>query len=73
MEYQVVPGVNSVFAATAAVKAELTLPGVSQTVVLGRRAGRTSVPEREEISSLATHQTTMGLFLSVADMDGLVA
>jgi len=73
IEYQVVPGVSSVFAAAAAVKAELTLPGVSQTVVLGRRAGRTSVPEREEIFSLATHQTTMGLFLSVADMDGLVA
>jgi precorrin-4 C11-methyltransferase len=73
IEYQVVPGVSSVFAAAAALKTELTLPGVSQTVVLGRRAGRTSVPEREEISSLATHQTTMGLFLSVADMDGLVA
>jgi len=73
IDYRIIPGVSSVFAAAAAVKAELTLPGVSQTVVLGRRSGRTSVPEREEISSLATHQTTMGLFLSVADMDGLVA
>ena len=73
IDYQVIPGVSSVFAAAAALKAELTLPGISQTVVLGRRAGRTPVPEREKISSLATHQTTMGLFLSVADMDGLVA
>ncbi len=73
IDYQVIPGVSSVFAAAAALKAELTLPGVSQSVILGRRAGRTPVPERESISSLAVHRTTMALFLSVADMDGLVA
>ena len=73
IDYQVIPGVSSVFAAAAAVKTELTLPGVSQSLILGRRAGRTPVPEKEKISSLAVHQTTMGLFLSVADMDGLVA
>jgi precorrin-4/cobalt-precorrin-4 C11-methyltransferase len=64
LAYDVVPGVSSFCAAAAALKAEYTLPDVSQTVILTRMAGRTPVPEKEDIVSLAAHQTTMVLFLS---------
>jgi len=72
INYEVIPGVSSVFAAAAAVKTELTLPGVSQSVILTRRAGRTPVPEGQNIADFAKHNATMGIFLSVADIDGLV-
>ena len=62
--YEVVPGVSSFIGAAAALKAELTLPDVSQTVILTRMEGRTPVPEKEEITKLAAHQATMVIFLS---------
>ncbi len=62
--YDICPGVSSLFGAAAALKAEYTLPGVSQTVIVTRMAGRTPVPEREQIALLAAHQTTMVIFLS---------
>ena len=62
--YDVCPGVSSFCGAAAALHAEYTLPDVSQTVILSRMAGRTPVPERESIRSLAAHQATMVLFLS---------
>lgn len=65
IRYEVCPGVSSFFAAAAALNAEYTLPGISQTVILTRAAGFTPVPERESIRSLAAHQATMVLFLSV--------
>lgn len=64
IEYEICPGVSSFNAAAAALKAEYTLPGVSQTVILTRAAGKTSVPESETIRSLAAHKATMVLFLS---------
>lgn len=64
MEYEYVPGVSSFIGAASAVKAEYTLPNVSQTVILTRMAGRTPVPEKEEIESLAAHQATMIIFLT---------
>jgi len=64
IEYYVCPGVSSFCGAAAALKAEYTLPEVSQTVILTRMEGRTPVPEREKIRSLATHQSTMIIFLS---------
>ena len=64
--YDVCPGVSSFCGAAAALKAELTLPDVSQTVILTRAAGRTPVPERESIRSLAAHGATMVLFLSAS-------
>ena len=64
--YDVCPGVSSFCGAAAALKAEYTLPDVSQTVIITRAAGRTPVPERESIRSLAVHQATMVLFLSTA-------
>ena len=62
--YEVCPGVSSFCGAAAALKAEYTLPGVSQTVILTRMAGRTTVPESEKIRSLASHHATMVIFLS---------
>ncbi|SDA14387.1 precorrin-4/cobalt-precorrin-4 C11-methyltransferase [Ruminococcus sp. YE71] len=67
--YDVCPGVSSFCGAAAALKAEYTLPAVSQTVILTRMEGRTAVPERESIESLAAHGATMVLFLS-ASMTG---
>ncbi len=61
---RVIPGVSSLAAAAAALPVELTVPGVSQTVIITRAAGRTPAPEREDISSLAEHQAAMAIFLS---------
>ncbi|MFA4943905.1 MAG: precorrin-4 C(11)-methyltransferase [Lentisphaeria bacterium] len=71
--WEIIPGVSSVFAAAAAAGCELTLPGVSQTVILTRRAGRTPVPAGQELPALAAHGATLALFLSAGDMPGLVA
>lgn len=67
--YEVIPGVSSFFAAAAALKAEYTLPGVSQTVILTRMEGRTPVPEREQLRDLARHHASMVIFLSVGMLD----
>ena len=64
--YDVCPGVSSFCGAAAALKAEYTLPNVSQTVIITREAGKTPVPERESIRSLAAHRATMILFLSTS-------
>ncbi len=64
--YDVCPGVSSFCGAAASLKAEYTLPNVSQTVIITREAGRTVVPDRESIQSLAAHQSTMILFLSTS-------
>ena len=66
IEYDVTPGVSSFCGAAASLKAEYTLPGVSQTVIITRAAGRTPVPEKESIASLAAHGATMVLFLSTS-------
>lgn len=62
ISYEICPGVSSFCGAAAALKTEYTLPDVSQTVILTRMAGRTPVPEREQIRLLASHQTTMVIF-----------
>lgn len=62
--YEVVPGVSSLFAAAAALPAELTMPGVSQSVIVCRAAGRTPVPDGQDIASYAAHRATMAIFLS---------
>lgn len=64
--YDVCPGVSAFCGAAAALKAEYTLPDVSQSVIITRCAGRTPVPERESIRALAAHQATMVLFLSTS-------
>lgn len=63
--YKVVPGVSSFLATAAALKQEYTLPGISQTVIITRNEGRTPVPEKEKLASLAAHDATMCIFLSI--------
>ncbi len=70
--YLVVPGVSSAFGAAASLNAELTLPEVAQTVIITRQEGRTPVPEFEKLRLLASHQTTMLVFLSVSMIDKVV-
>jgi precorrin-4/cobalt-precorrin-4 C11-methyltransferase len=62
--YEIVPGVSSVFAAAAVVGAELTIPDLTQTLILTRAEGRTSVPDLEKLRDLAAHHCTIALFLS---------
>lgn len=71
--YDVTPGVSSFCAAAAAAGAEYTLPSVSQTVIITRMEGRTPVPQREKLSSLASHQASMALFLSSGLMESTCA
>ena len=70
--YVVVPGVSSAFGTAAALKAELTLPEIAQTVIITRQEGRTPVPDLEKLRLLATHQTTMLIFLSVSMIETVV-
>jgi precorrin-4/cobalt-precorrin-4 C11-methyltransferase len=72
ISYEVVPGVTSAAAAAAALRQELTLPEVSQTVILTRLAGKTPVPEREKLSEIARIGATMVIYLSVGMIDGVV-
>lgn len=69
--FEVVPGVSSFCGAAAVLQAEYTLPGVSQTVIITRAAGRTPVPEKENIRSLAAHRATMAIFLSAGLLEQL--
>lgn len=71
--YEVVPGVSAAFAAAAAMNQELTLPEVSQTVILTRLGGRTPVPGKEDLATLASHRATMVVYLSVQRIDKVVA
>ena len=71
IEYDVCPGVSSFCGAAAALKAEYTLPDVSQTVILTRMAGRTPVPDSESIESLAAHNASMVIFLSTGMLNEL--
>ena len=71
IEYDVCPGVSSFCGAAASLKAEYTLPDVSQTVIISRMEGRTPVPEKEKMRDLAAHQATMVLFLSAGLLEGL--
>lgn len=69
--YEVCPGVSSFCGAAASLKAEYTLPDVSQTVIITRMAGRTPVPEKESIELLAAHGATMVIFLSTGMLERL--
>ena len=69
--YEVCPGVSSFCGAAAALKAEYTLPNVSQSVILTRMEGRTPVPEKEQIESFAAHGATMVIFLSAGQLPRL--
>lgn len=62
--YEVVPGVSSFCGAASSLKAEYTVPGGSQTLIISRMEGKTPVPEKEKIRNLASHGSSMVLFLS---------
>ena len=64
VEVEVVPGLSAYQATAAALQAELTIPGLVQTIILSRAGGRTGVPEREELQHLASLQASLCLYLS---------
>ncbi|MFZ1827762.1 MAG: precorrin-4 C(11)-methyltransferase [Candidatus Competibacteraceae bacterium] len=70
--YQVIPGVTAAFAGAALLRRELTLPGISQTIILTRHAGKTPVPEGESLPELAQHRATMAIYLSVDKLREIV-
>ena len=67
--YRVIPGVTAAFAAAASMGIEFTLPEISQTLIFTRMSGRTPVPEKESLASLAKHQTSMAIYLSISMID----
>jgi precorrin-4/cobalt-precorrin-4 C11-methyltransferase len=69
----VIPGVTAAAAAAAALAQELTLPEVTQTVILTRASGRTPVPERENLRELARHGASLVIYLSIKLLDQVVA
>ncbi|MFQ5680939.1 MAG: precorrin-4 C(11)-methyltransferase [Candidatus Omnitrophota bacterium] len=71
IDCEVVPGVSCYQAAAAGLRQELTLPGVSQTVILSRLSGRTRVPPKEDLSKLAQARATMAIFLSAQNINGV--
>jgi len=68
----VVPGVTAFLASAAALETQLTLPGVTQTIIVTRAESRTKVPKREKISELAKHKATMIFYLSVHLLSDIV-
>lgn len=69
IDYEVVPGVTAAFAAAAAMGMEYTLPEMTQTLILTRISGRTSVPAQESLELLASHQSSMVIYLSIAHVE----
>ncbi|MBT3387236.1 MAG: precorrin-4 C(11)-methyltransferase [Desulfobacula sp.] len=67
--YEVIPGVTAAFAAAARMNMEYTLPEVTQTLILTRISGRTPVPESEDLEKLASHQSSMSIYLSIGHAD----
>lgn len=71
ISYETCPGVTAAFGAAAALDLEYTLPGITQSLVLTRMAGRTEVPEKESIESFAAHGASMAIYLSAGMLDEL--
>ena len=70
--FEIIPGVSSLFASAAVLESELTLPEVSQTVIITRPEGRTPKPRKETIEELSKHQATMCIFLGVQMVEKVV-
>jgi precorrin-4/cobalt-precorrin-4 C11-methyltransferase len=68
----VIPGVTAFLASAAALETQLTLPGVTQTIIVTRAESRTKVPKREKISELAKHKATLIFYLSVHLLSSIV-
>ena len=71
--YEIVPGVTAAAASAATLGCELTLPGISQTVILTRFATKTSMPDGEQLADLARHRATMAIHLGVRHIERIVA
>ncbi|MBQ2054204.1 MAG: precorrin-4 C(11)-methyltransferase [Eubacterium sp.] len=71
IEYDLCPGVSACFGAAASLGLEYTLPGISQSLIITRMAGKTEVPELETIESFAAHKTSMAIYLSASMMEEL--
>lgn len=71
ISYECCPGVSACFGAAASLQLEYTLPGISQSLIITRMEGRTKVPEKESIRSLASHQTSMAIYLSTGMLSRL--
>jgi len=71
IDYDVVPGVTAAFGAAASLGLELTLPGITQSVIFTRVEGRTPMPEKESIEALSTHQASMAVYLSATRVEEL--
>ncbi len=71
--YRIIAGVSSVFAAAAALGVELTVPGIAQTIIMTRAAGRTGMPAGEDLPSLAAHGTSLAILLGITRINQLVA
>jgi len=69
IDCEIIPGISSFQAAAATLKRELTLPGISQTLILTRISGRTEVPPGEDLEKLAKTKATMVLFLSIQEIE----
>ena len=65
IDYEIIPGVSAAFAAAAVLKAELTVPDVSQTVIMTRAQGRVAMPPKEQLQDLAAHGATLVIFLGI--------
>ncbi|MCK8825525.1 precorrin-4 C(11)-methyltransferase [Fuchsiella alkaliacetigena] len=72
IDFEIIPGVSSFLAAAATLKREYTLPDVTQTVIVTRLEGRTSVPDKEKLHKLARHNASMAIFLSVHMIEDVV-
>lgn len=72
IEWEIVPGVSSAFAAAARLGLEYTIPGVTQTLIFTRMEGRTPVPADEDLASLAAHRSSLAIFLSIHKIDEVV-
>lgn len=72
IDSEIIPGISSFQAAAATLKQELTLPDVSQTLILTRISGRTEVPEKENLEDLARTKATMVIFLSIHEIERVV-
>jgi len=69
---EVIPGITSLLGAAASMNLELTLPGITQTIIITRAEFRTPVPDREKISELSKHGSTMAFYLSVHLLDRVI-
>lgn len=72
VDYEIIPGVSAAFAAAAKLKAELTVPDVTQTVIMTRAQGRIAMPPKEQLRDLAAHGCSLIIFLGITRMPRIV-